>query len=134
MLKIPTNRIQVGTGGFIDTGKADSDLDFGDAVVSTDGGDTYDHASGDADTGLKGVVLKRGDKSEIEEGDPVAVLLQGLAVVEASDEIQDGEIAILDGSNKGQIKKGSDTAELSTIFGLVKNGNSTDGDVIVEVL
>lgn len=133
VLTIPNNRIQVGDGGIVDSGKANSDLDFGDAVISTDGGESYDHASEDGEAGIHGVVLKRGDKEEIESGDPVAVLISGMAKVEASDEIKDGELAILDGSNDGQLKKGSDTAELSTVFGICKKGADSD-EIIVEVL
>ena len=133
VLELPNNKEYV-TPGVVQTGKASSAFAFGDAVLSTDGGETWDHASGDGDAGLKGVVLRRGDEDSISSGDIVAVQITGLVVVEATDEVKDGELCILDGSSPGDVKKGSNTAELSTVFGITKKGNTTSGDIIVEVL
>ena len=133
LLEIPNNKIEV-TPGAVQTGMADEVLAFGDAVLSTDGGYKWKHATGDADPGLKGVVLKRGDQSNILSGTVVAVQITGLVVVEATDEVKDGEICIFDGSSPGDVKKGADDAELSTVFGLAKKGNTTSGKIIVEVL
>lgn len=116
-----------------DTAKAGEALDFGDAVVSVDGGDTYDYADSDGEAGTQGIVRSDSTKDSYESGDQIDVLIGGWARANAQGDVNEGDKVILDSSNDGDVKA-DNSAELSQVLGKAKTGISGGGEIIVRLI